>query len=117
MSTSEPYPLYNALRGTLSFEVNFTGRAYPCQKCLWGRSGCSVKFTFRSDPLQKAFWGTLVSKVNFTGRSPPPPEVPQRLVGDTAHAQGVCVKFSFNVTLRLSLGRGGIIRGNYYFCV
>ena len=67
MSTSEPYPLYNALRGTLCFEVNFTGRGNPCQKCLRGRFDDLVKFTFRAAPLQKGFWGTLVSKVNFTG--------------------------------------------------
>ena len=67
MSTSEPYPLYNALRGTLLFEVNFTGRGYPLQKCLWGRLDNLVKFTFRAHPLQKAFWGTLLFEVNFTG--------------------------------------------------
>ena len=71
VSTSEPDPLYSALRGTLPFEVNFTGRDYPCQKCLWGRSGCSVKFTFRADPRQNALRGTLALEVNFTGRGNP----------------------------------------------
>ena len=74
MSTSEPYPLYNAFRGTLSFEVNFTGWSNPCQKCLRGRFDDLVKFTFRDDPLQKAFWGTLVSEVNFTGHGGQPLE-------------------------------------------
>ena len=27
-------PRQNALRGTLPFEVNFTGSGYPFQKCL-----------------------------------------------------------------------------------
>ena len=67
VSTSERHPLYNALRGTLAFEVNFTGWRYPCQKCLRGRFGNLVKFTFRGAPLQKAFRGTLTFKVNFTG--------------------------------------------------
>ena len=67
VSTSEPYPLYNALRGTLPFEVNFTDQDYPCQKGLWGRLGDLVKFTFRGDPLQKALRGTLPFEVNFTG--------------------------------------------------
>ena len=67
MSTSEPYPLYNALRGTLAFEVNFTGWGYPCQKCFKGRFDDLVKFTFRDDPLQKAFWGRLLFEANFTG--------------------------------------------------
>ena len=53
MSTSEPYPLYNALRGTLVSEVNFTGQGNPCQKYFRGRLGNLVKFTFRDDPLQK----------------------------------------------------------------
>ena len=55
MSTSEPYPLYNALRGTFCFEVNFTGRGNPCQKYLRGRLSNLVKFTFRADPRQKGF--------------------------------------------------------------
>ena len=67
VSTSEPYPLYNAFRGTLPFEVNFTGWSNPCQKCLRGRLSNPVKFTFRADPLQNAFWGTLPFEVNFTG--------------------------------------------------
>ena len=67
MSTSEPYPLYNALRGILVFEVNFTGWGYPCQKYLKGRLGDLVKFTFRGDPLQNALRGTLPSEVNFIG--------------------------------------------------
>ena len=71
MSTSEPYPLYNALRGTLVFEVNFTGRGNPCQKYLRGRFDDLVKFTFRVNPLQNAFWGTLVSEVNFTASGDP----------------------------------------------
>ena len=66
MSTSEPHPLYRALRGTLSFEVNFTGWGYPCQKYLRGLLAGLVKFTFRSDPLQNAFRGTLPFEVNFT---------------------------------------------------
>ena len=63
MSTSEPYPLYNAFRGTLVFEVNFTGWGNPCQKYLGGRLGNLVKFTFGTDPLQKGFWGRLPSEV------------------------------------------------------
>ena len=63
MSTSEPYPRHRYLRGTLVFEVNFTGRGYPCQKCLRGRLGDLVKFTFRADPLQKGFWGRLAFEV------------------------------------------------------
>ena len=39
-------PLQNTLRGTLTFEVNFTGWGYPCQKYLRGRFGNLVKFTF-----------------------------------------------------------------------
>ena len=66
MSTSKPYPLYNAFRGTLAFEVNFTGQSYPCQKCPRGRLGRLVKFTFRVDPRQNTFRGTLSSEVNFT---------------------------------------------------
>ena len=73
MSTSEPYPLYNALRGTLGFEVNFTGLDYPHQKHLRGRLDDLVIFTFSRDPLQNALRGTLVFKVNFTGRDYPPP--------------------------------------------
>ena len=45
VSTSEPYPLYNALRGTLLFEVNFTALGNPCQKYLRGRFVNLVKFT------------------------------------------------------------------------
>ena len=71
MSTSEPHPLYNALRGTLLFEVNFTGWGCTCQKCLRGRFDNLVKFTFERDPLQKAFWGRLSFEVNFTGRGNP----------------------------------------------
>ena len=56
-------PLQKAFRGTLLFEVNFTGRGTPCQKCLRGRLGRLVKFTFRADPLQKAFWGRLSFEV------------------------------------------------------
>ena len=74
MSTSEPYPLYNAFRGTLSFEVNFTGWGYPYQKFLRGRLGDLVKFTFRADPLQKALRGTLAFEVNFTGHGGQPRE-------------------------------------------
>ena len=71
MSTSEPHPLYSALRGTLVSKVNFTGWRYPCQKYLRGRLRNLVKFTFRGDPRQKGFWGTLPFEVNFTGwRSP-----------------------------------------------
>ena len=50
-------PFQKALRGTLGFEVNFTGCDYPCQKCLWDRSVNLMKYTFRDDPLQNAFWG------------------------------------------------------------
>ena len=67
MSTSEPYPLYRALRGTSLHKVNFTGRGYPCQKYLRGRLGNLVKFTFQTDPHQKALRGTLLFEVNFTG--------------------------------------------------
>ena len=63
MSTSEPYPHQNALRGTLLFEVNFTGWGNPCQKYLRGRLSNLVKFTFRAAPLQKAFWGWLPFEV------------------------------------------------------
>ena len=81
MSTSEPYPLYNALRGTLSFEVNFTCRGYLCQKHLRGRFVNLVKFTFRTDPLQKAFWGMLpreVERLCVHLRALPPLQCPQR---------------------------------------
>ena len=67
VSTSEPYPLYNAFRGTLPFEVNFTDRVNHCEKYLRGRLSDLVKFTFRADPLQKALKGTLPFEVNFTG--------------------------------------------------
>ena len=46
VSTSEPYPLYNAFWGRLCFEVNFTAPGNPRQKCPRGRFGDSVKFTF-----------------------------------------------------------------------
>ena len=105
VSTSEPDPLYNALRCTLLFEVNFTASGNPCQKYFRGRLRDLVKFTFRGDPLQKAFWGRLVLEVErlciHLGGSPPLqclqrhigfrgefhrlglplPEVPQRPVG------------------------------------
>ena len=88
MSTSEPYPLYNAFRGTLVSEVNFTGCGNPCQKCLRGRLGNRVKFTFGGDPLQNAFWGTLGFEVNFTGCGYPCQKYPRgRLAG--------LVKFTF----------------------
>ena len=45
VSTSEAHPLYNAFRGTLVSEVNFTGWGYPCQKYLRGRFVDLVKFT------------------------------------------------------------------------
>ena len=67
MSTSEPYPLYRALRGTLVSKVNFAGWGNPCQKYLRDRLGRLVKFTFGADPLQNAFWGRLLFEVNFTG--------------------------------------------------
>ena len=67
VSTSEAHPLYNAFRGTLVSEVNFTGWGYPCQKYLRGRLSNLVKFTLRGDPLQNDLRGTLVSKVNFIG--------------------------------------------------
>ena len=78
MSTSEPHPLYNALRGTLLFEVNFTDRGYPLQKCLRGRFDNLVKFTFRDDPRQNAFRGTLTFEVNFT--TLPPKSTQPRMV-------------------------------------
>ena len=71
MSTSEPHPHYNALRGTLPSEVNFTGWGYPSQKCPRGRFGDSVKFTFWADPRQNALRGRLPSEVNFTARGNP----------------------------------------------
>ena len=71
MSTSGPHPLYNALRGTLVSEVNFTSQGYPCQKYFRGRLGNPVKFTFRADPLQNALRGTLCFEVNFTSRLHP----------------------------------------------
>ena len=71
MSTSQPYPLYNAFRGTLVSKVNFTGWGYPCQKCLRGRFDDLEKFTFGTDPRQKAFWGTLSFEVNFTAPGDP----------------------------------------------
>ena len=66
MSTSEPYPLYRALRGTLTSEVNFTGRGYPCQKHSRGRLGVIVKFTFLGDPCQKYLRGRFDNLVKFT---------------------------------------------------
>ena len=71
VSTSEAHPLYNAFRGTLLFEVNFTGWSYPCQKHSRGRFAVLVKFTFGTDPRQNAFWGTLTFEVNFTARGNP----------------------------------------------
>ena len=71
MSTSEPYPLYNALRGTLPFEVNFTALTNPSQKYLRGRLGRLVKFTFGAYPLQNALRGTLSFEVNFTAPGNP----------------------------------------------
>ena len=53
VSTSEPHPLYRYLRGTLSFEVNFTALGNPCQKCLWGTLAFEVNFTGWGDPCQK----------------------------------------------------------------
>ena len=88
MSTSEPYPLQNALRGTLLFEVNFTGWRNPCQKCLRGRLGNLVKFTFRADPLYSALRGTLVFEVNFTGQGNPCQK-------HSRGRQGSPVKFTF----------------------
>ena len=77
-------PCQKAFRGTLLFEVNFTGWGYPCQKCLRGRLGNLVKFTFRADPRQKAFWGRLPSEVErlcvHLGASPPL-QCPQRHIG------------------------------------
>ena len=81
VSTSKRHPLYSALRGTLSFEVNFTGRGNPCQNGLKGRLRYLVKFTFRADPLQKGFWGRLASKVErlcIHLRALPPLQCPQR---------------------------------------
>ena len=81
MSTSKPYPHYKAFKGTLRFEVNFTGRDNPCQKYLRGRLGNLVKFTFRADPRQKAFWGRLPSEVELLCvhlRALPPLQCPQR---------------------------------------
>ena len=81
MSTSERHPLYRYLRGTLLFEVNFTGLGYPCQKYFRGRLGNLVKFTFRADPHQKAFWGRLsfeVERLCVHLRALPPSEGPQR---------------------------------------
>ena len=71
VSISETHPLYNAFRGTLVFEVNFTAPSNPRQKYLRGRSDNPVKFTFASYPLQKGFRGTLLFEVNFTGRGYP----------------------------------------------
>ena len=56
-------PRQKGFRGTLLFEVNFTGRGNPCQKYLRGRLAGLVKFTFRADPLQKVFRGILVFEV------------------------------------------------------
>ena len=64
-------PRQKAFRGTLLFEVNFTGWGNPCQKGLRGRLGNPVKFTFRADPLQNALRGTLCFEVNFTSRLHP----------------------------------------------
>ena len=71
MSTSEPYPLYSALRGILGLEVNFTGYGYPRQKHFRGRLDDLVKFTFWPHPLYSALRGTLTSEVNVTGRGNP----------------------------------------------
>ena len=107
MATSGPYPLYNALRGTLGFEVNFIGQGYPCQKCFKGRFDNLVKFTFWGDPLQKGFWGRLAFEVerlcihlealppsqvllrhiavrgDFHRSGLPLPEVPERPIGES----------------------------------
>ena len=82
MSTSEPYPLQNALWGTLVSKVNFTGRGYPCQKYFKGRFDDLVKFTFRADPLQNALRGTLPFEVNFTATAHPCQKHPKRRLGD-----------------------------------
>ena len=74
-------PLQNALRGTLTFEVNFTGRVNPRQKGLRGRFDNLVKFTFRAAPLQTAFWGMLAfegERLCIHLRALSPSQVPQR---------------------------------------
>ena len=74
-------PRQKAFRGTLLFEVNFTGWGNPCQKYLRGRLSNLVKFTFRDDPLQKAFWGRLAFEVErhcVHLRASPPLQGPQR---------------------------------------
>ena len=81
VSTSEPYPLYSALRGILGLEVNFTGYGYPRQKYLRGRLGRLVKFTFCGAPLQNALRGRLPSEVErlcIHLRALPPLQCPQR---------------------------------------
>ena len=77
MSTSRRHPLYNALRGTLAFEVNFTGWRPPCQKYPRGRLRDLVKFTFRANPLQNTLRGTSSFKVNFTGQCYPCQKYPR----------------------------------------
>ena len=98
MSTSEPYPLYNALRGTLVSKVNFTGRGTPCQKYLRGRLGDLVKFTFRADPHQKCFRGTLVFEVNFTGWGYPCQKPLWGLLGAEVTRLGSLVNSPFEAT-------------------
>ena len=79
--TFASHPRQKALRGTLGFEVNFTGWGDPSQKYLRGRLGNLVKFTFRADPLQKAFWGRLsfeVERLCIHLETSPPLQCPQR---------------------------------------
>ena len=68
VSPSEAHPLQKAFRGTLLFEVNFTGWGYPCQKYLRGRLGNLVKFTFRGEPLQRASTCTTIPAHKWQGK-------------------------------------------------
>ena len=90
--TFASHPRQKALRGTLGFEVNFTGWGAPSQKYLRGRFGNLVKFTFRGDPLQKAFWGRLafeVERLCVHLRAIPPLQCPQRHIGFRGEFHGL----------------------------
>ena len=98
VSTSEPHPLYNALWGTLAFEVNFTGWGDPCQKCLWGRLGHPVKFSFGTHPRHRYLRGTLPFEMNFTATAHPCQKCLWGRLGDLVKSTlpGIAIK-SFSV--------------------
>ena len=65
-------PIQKYLRGTLLFEVNFTGWGYPYQKGLRGSFGDLVKFTFEDDPclsLKEVDSQTARSNVYLSNRT------------------------------------------------